>query len=1238
MDQRQCSLGQFSIPIQQQQLVFDQGQWTNDMVVHGRQQVYSNVDASEEEYRNLECLPPGRLKNLLLQEILATEPPQHWASSSWGNPPSSFYFNRPCHRVEYQQAASNEFQNFTPGLRDSVVSEGSLYKGYSWGVACSNRDKLSEIQQFKDGSYFGMSTSQQISNPLPENHINLQSIDRGVLKNHRNLTHISSIPREEASSSVLKMAVPLFSRNTSEACNDFSRVPFMQVDENLHSQSHMFSVTQDESFKQSSEGHTYNLSALPQQLSAIQQCHSGAAVRDLGLLNAAKRTNSSSSDWQTILLSYIKYKSTLGDQINHVPFLKHIHMTKCSSHQCNCYQYSVLISHYDNCLYSGCSTCAPVCNFFAAGKLYMEPGKRKEHFSGASYNREGNDTCSDTIGDCLPPLKRHKMEIPSMDLVTPAVNQPCPPDRVLHVEQFHEAGFCSRKNVIEIVLSPTEDQTGYISNKCHAIDYARSGDVCNISQPEQTPDQLPHLEQWGEAVLYNNDVTKVSKDELNLEGQTTESVNICDGTDSLPGDLPSIFSLLEKLISRSDYGDMDDTCSSEITNDTLDSFQGLIYNGLPDSSEVSTKENEKEDTEIGYLSRPVLEDKSSLLVSAADCKDVMKLKQLKMQGVSWTYYFSIEEMKEHLLSLRCMSQDMGDNMKSCYGENICQLCARDSLQFAPAQLYCSSCGILIKRNLVFYRASGETGVQHCFCTTCHRNSGGGIISFLGGQILKNKLQKEKNNEKIEESWVQCDTCERWQHQICALYNDKSDPGGKAEYVCPKCWLEEVKTGKREPLLRTVGFRAKDLPSTMLSEHIEKRLFNRLKEEREEWARISKKGLNEVPGEADLTVRVVLSVDKMLEVKQQYLDIIKGSDYPSQFLYRSKVILLFQRLEGVDVCLFAMYVQEYGSECGKPNQRCMYISYLDSVKYLRPEQSTTSGEALRTLVYHEILIGYLDYCKKRGFSTCYIWACPPLKGEDFILNCHPEYQKTPTVDKLRNWYGSMLKRAVEEGVVVDHKKFYDFFFLNSEVTLSQLPYFDGDYWSNAAGTIIKDFEEQSVGGSQRKVKKQVTKRTLKAMGHSTLSSDETKALLVMQKLGHEILPAKDDFLVVHLQFFCKCCHDVILSGVRWVCNQCTNFHICSRCLDAKHNHREEKTHTSNNGEKHVLCKVVMDDVPSDTKDNDIIIDHNVFSDRHVFLNFCQSNHYQFDTLRRAKHSSLMILYYLHNSLYPMWGCM
>lgn len=42
-------------------------------------------------------------------------------------------------------------------------------------------------------------------------------------------------------------------------------------------------------------------------------------------------------------------------------------------------------------------------------------------------------------------------------------------------------------------------------------------------------------------------------------------------------------------------------------------------------------------------------------------------------------------------------------------------------------------------------------------------------------------------------------------------------------------------------------------------------------------------------------------------------------------------------------------------------------------------SSAAGCALRTLVYHELLIAYLAYVRRRGYERMFIWACPPLQG-------------------------------------------------------------------------------------------------------------------------------------------------------------------------------------------------------------------------------------------------------------------
>lgn len=93
--------------------------------------------------------------------------------------------------------------------------------------------------------------------------------------------------------------------------------------------------------------------------------------------------------------------------------------------------------------------------------------------------------------------------------------------------------------------------------------------------------------------------------------------------------------------------------------------------------------------------------------------------------------------------------------------------------------------------------------------------------------------------------MQCDKCEAWQHQICALFNGRRNDGGQAEYTCPNCYIAEVERGERKPLPQSAVLGAKDLPQTALSDHIEKRLANSLKEEREKRAKREGKCYNEV---------------------------------------------------------------------------------------------------------------------------------------------------------------------------------------------------------------------------------------------------------------------------------------------------------------------------------------------------------------------------------------------------------
>jgi E1A/CREB-binding protein len=360
------------------------------------------------------------------------------------------------------------------------------------------------------------------------------------------------------------------------------------------------------------------------------------------------------------------------------------------------------------------------------------------------------------------------------------------------------------------------------------------------------------------------------------------------------------------------------------------------------------------------------------------------------------------------------------------------------------------------------------------------------------------------------------------------------------------------------------------------------------------------------------------------------------NYPEEFPFRCKCIVVFQQIDGVDVVLFALYVYEHGEDNPPPNKRCVYISYLDSVHFMRPRR-------MRTFVYHEILIAYLDYARRRGFATAHIWACPPLKGDDYIFYAKPEDQKTPRDSRLRQWYVDMLIDCQKRGIVGKLTNMYDLYFANESLDATAVPYLEGDYFPGEAENIIKMLEEgggKKGGASGKKNKKKQTQSKSKNRGGTRSTGVDEEALIasgmmdgaknleeldrdqVMVKLGETIQPMKESFLVAFLN---------------WELARKEDMEVPEEIAKCRLEHPEElvplKTSSKRDAEgkeKEEVLGLDKDGRPVKVIDDDAEdLDCEFLNNRQAFLNLCRGNHYQFDELRRAKHTSMMVLWHLHN---------
>ncbi|KAK3520326.1 hypothetical protein QTP70_021365 [Hemibagrus guttatus] len=449
-------------------------------------------------------------------------------------------------------------------------------------------------------------------------------------------------------------------------------------------------------------------------------------------------------------------------------------------------------------------------------------------------------------------------------------------------------------------------------------------------------------------------------------------------------------------------------------------------------------------------------------------------------------------------------------------------CCGRKYEFSPQTLCCYGKQLCtISRDGTYYsyqNSSPKYGLladRYHFCEKCFNEIQGDSVT-LGDDptqpqtmISKDQFEKKKNDMLDPEPFVECKDCGRKMHQICVLHYDVIWPSG---FFCDNCLKKSGKTRKVNK------FSAKRLQTTRLGTYIEDRVNKYLKRQNN-------------PDAGEVFVRVVASSDKMVDVKPGMKSrFVDSGEMAENFPYRTKALFAFEEIDGVDVCFFGMHVQEYGSDCPFPNTRRVYISYLDSIHFFRPRM-------LRTAVYHEILIGYLEYVKKLGYVTGHIWACPPSEGDDYIFHCHPPDQKIPKPKRLQEWYRKMLDKAFAERIIHDYK---DIFKQATEDRLKsayELPYFEGDFWPNVLEESIKELEQEeeerkkeectasseTVEGTQADSKNAKKKNNKKTNKNKSSVSRANKKKPVMpnvandlsQKLYATMEKHKEVFFVIHL---------------------------------------------------------------------------------------------------------------------------
>jgi hypothetical protein len=281
----------------------------------------------------------------------------------------------------------------------------------------------------------------------------------------------------------------------------------------------------------------------------------------------------------------------------------------------------------------------------------------------------------------------------------------------------------------------------------------------------------------------------------------------------------------------------------------------------------------------------------------------------------------------------------------------------------------------------------------------------------------------------EECWVQCDFCEKWYHEICVKFDKQiygeQQPMLCPNSECQR--KREEKWGRMEDVAQSAEDLRVSKLSKFLEQRLDEHVFAGT--DRADNHGVTVRVITNVPRSVKCSQKVDTRYQRQsVELPYMQKHILAfyrcpdgseiaffsllvqeyGADCPepnrnkayisyldSNQLYHCPGCAAHQDQVGADYWTRAMSLPQCG--CSMPAE-C---------------------KQERRKIYDNLFIGYLDYLRQRGLHRAYIWVMPPETAEqDYVFFYRPDDMHIPTAKQLETWYIRVLEEAVKQGAVAD----------------------------------------------------------------------------------------------------------------------------------------------------------------------------------------------------------------------------